>query len=85
MSRTKTRKITEEFKKMRKCKVIELLKSPEVDLTDEEMDIFLRRLYYYNDRVSTDVGKCPRSVTTIFINAINKIKDYFNEKNKLQS
>lgn len=80
MGRTKTRKITHHFKRMRKCKVIELLKSPEVDLTDEEMDIFLRRLYYYNDRVSDDVGKCPRSVTTIFMNAINKIKDYFNDQ-----
>lgn len=80
MGRTKTREITTRFKKMRKCKIIELLKSPEVDLTDEEMDIFLRRLYYYNSRVSTDVGKCERSVTTIFINAITKIKDYFNEK-----
>lgn len=69
---------------MRKCKIIELLTSPEVDLTEEEMDIFLRRLYYYNPRVSTDVGKCERSVTTIFINAITKIKDYFNEKDKLQ-
>lgn len=84
MGRTKTREITTRFKKMRKCKIIELLKSPEVDLTDEEMDIFLRRLYYYNDRVSEDVGKCSRSVTTIFINAITKIKDYFNEKDKLQ-
>lgn len=80
MGRTKTGKITRHFKRMRKCKVIELLKSPEVDLTDEEMDIFLRRLYYYNDRVSDDVGKCPRSVTTIFMNAINKIKDYFNDQ-----
>lgn len=84
MARTKTREVTERFKKMRKCKVIELLTSPEVDLTEEEMDIFLRRLYYYNPRVSTDVGKCERSVTTIFINAITKIKDYFNEKDKLQ-
>ena len=84
MPRTKTGKITNRFKKMRKCKIIELLKSPEVDLTDDEMDIFLRRLYYYNPRVSTDVGKCERSVTTIFMNAINKIKDYFDEKDKLQ-
>ena len=84
MPRTKTGEITNRFKKMRKCKIIELLKSPEVDLTDDEMDIFLRRLYYYNDRVSDDVGKCPRSVTTIFMNAINKIKDYFDEKDKLQ-
>lgn len=80
MSRTKTGEITRKFKRMRKCKVIELLKSPDVDLTDEEMDIFLRRLYYYNDRVSDDVGKCPRSVTTIFMNVINKLKEYFNEK-----
>lgn len=84
MPRTKTGEITNRFKKMRKCKIVELLKSPEVDLTDDEMDIFLRRLYYYNDRVSDDVGKCPRSVTTIFMNAINKIKDYFDEKDKLQ-
>lgn len=84
MPRTKTGKITNRFKKMRKCKIVELLKSPEVDLTDDEMDIFLRRLYYYNPRVSTDVGKCERSVTTIFMNAINKIKDYFDEKDKLQ-
>lgn len=84
MPRTKTGEITNRFKKMRKCKIVELLTSPEVDLTEEEMDIFLRRLYYYNPRVSTDVGKCERSVTTIFINAITKIKDYFNEKDKLQ-
>ena len=83
MARTKTREITQRFKRMRKCKIIELLKSPEVDLTDEEMDIFLRRLYYYNDRVSEDVGKCSRSVTDIFMNAIHKIKEYFNEKQQL--
>ena len=34
MARGKTSDITNKFKKMRKCKIIELLKSPEVDLTD---------------------------------------------------
>lgn len=82
MARGKTSDITNKFKKMRKCKIIELLKSPEVDLTDDEMDIFLRRLYYYNDRVSDDVGKCPRCVTKIFMNVVNKLRDYFDEKSK---
>lgn len=82
MPRGKTSDITNKFKKMRKCKIIELLKSPEVDLTDDEMDIFLRRLYYYNDRVSDDVGKCPRCVTKIFMNVVNKLRDYFDEKSK---
>lgn len=49
MSRSKTSDITNEFKKMRKCKIIELLKSPDIDLTDEELNIFLLRLNYYND------------------------------------
>lgn len=80
-SRQKTQDITSEFKKMRKCKIIELLKSPEIDLTDEELEIFLLRLNYYNPGVSSKVGKCQRSVTTIFMNVINKIRDYWNEKN----
>lgn len=49
MPRSKTSDITNEFKKMRKCKIIELLKSPDIDLTDEELNIFLLRLNYYND------------------------------------
>lgn len=80
MSRSKTSDITKEFKKMRKCKIIELLKSPEIDLTDEELNIFLLRLNYYNDGVSEKVGKCPRSITTIFMNVLNKIRDFKNEK-----
>lgn len=64
---------------MRKCKIIELLKSPEVDLSEEEMNIFLLRLDYYNEGVSGRVGKCSRSVTTIFMNVINKLRDYFDE------
>lgn len=80
MTRRKTQDVTREFKKMRKCKIIELLKSPEIDLTDEELEIFLLRLNYYNEGVSSKVGKCPRSVTTIFMNVINKIRDYWDEK-----
>lgn len=80
MARRKTKDVTDEFKKMRKCKIIELLKSPEIDLTEEEMNIFLLRLNYYNDRVSTDVGKCQTNVSKIFMNVINKIRDYWNEK-----
>lgn len=57
MPRSKTSDITNEFKKMRKCKIIELLKSPDIDLTDEELNIFLLRLNYYNDGVSEKVGK----------------------------
>lgn len=82
MARRKTQDVTREFKKMRKCKIIELLKSPELDLTDEEMNIFLLRLNYFNDGVSDKVGKCPRSVTTIFMNVITKIRDYWNEKDE---
>lgn len=56
MPRSKTSDITNEFKKMRKCKIIELLKSPDIDLTDEELNIFLLRLNYYNDGKG---GKMP--------------------------
>lgn len=80
MSRSKTSDITKEFKKMRKCKIIELLKSPEIDLTDEELNIFLLRLNYYNDGVSEKVGKCPRSITTIFMN-VNLTGCRFNSGN----
>ena len=73
MPRSKTSDITNEFKKMR-------IKSPDIDLTDEELNIFLLRLNYYNDGVSEKVGKCPRSVTTIFMNVLNKIRDFKNEK-----
>lgn len=59
MSRSKTSDITKEFKKMRKCKIIELLKSPEIDLTDEELNIFLLRLNYYN------VGLIEESIKSI--------------------
>lgn len=82
MARSKTQDVTSKFKKMRKCKIVELLKSPRIDLTDEELEIFLLRLNYYNDGVSSKVGKCPRSVTTIFMNVINKIRDYWNENEK---
>lgn len=54
MPRSKTSDITNEFKKMRKCKIIELLKSPDIDLTDEELNIFLLRLNYYNDGLSEE-------------------------------
>lgn len=80
MARRRTKDVTDEFKKMRKCKIIELLKSPDIDLTDEEMRIFLLRLNYYNDSVGEQVGKSPRSVTRVFMNIINKIRDYWNEK-----
>lgn len=80
MSRTKTGKLMRRCKKMRKCKIMDILRSPEVDLNEDEMRIFLLRLYKYNDGVSDEVGKCPRSVTTIFMNAFNKVKEYFDEK-----
>lgn len=80
MARRKTKDITDKFKGMRKCKIIELCKSPEVDLTDEELNIFLLRLYNYNYGVSDKVGKCERSVTSIFMNVIKKMRDYFNDK-----
>ena len=80
MPRRKTKDITDKFKGMRKRKIIELCKSPEIDLTDEEMNIFLLRLYNYNYGVSDKVGKCERSVTSIFMNVVNKMRDYFNDK-----
>lgn len=62
MARTKTKNITDRFKRMRKCKIIELLTSPEIDLTPEEMNVFLLRLTNSNDGVSDKVYKCPRCV-----------------------
>lgn len=82
MARTKTKDITDRFKRMRKCKIIELLTSSEIDLTPEEMNVFLLRLNNSNDGVSDKVYKCPRCVTKIFINVINKLKDFYNEKDK---
>lgn len=49
MARTKTKDITDRFKRMRKCKIVELLTSPEIDLTPEEMNVFLLRLTNSND------------------------------------
>lgn len=75
MPRSKTSDITNEFKKMRKCKIIELLKSPDIDLTDEELNIFLLRLNYYNDGVSEKVGKCPRrsiALRSLCFNGVRK-------------
>lgn len=82
MARTKTKDITDRFKRMRKCKIIELLTSPEIDLTPEEMNVFLLRLTNSNDGVSDKVYKCPRCVTKIFMNVINKLKDFYDEKTK---
>lgn len=67
---------------MRKCKIVELLTSPEIDLTPEEMNVFLLRLTNSNDGVSDKVYKCPRCVTKIFMNVINKLKDFYDEKTK---
>lgn len=67
MPRRKTKDITDKFKGMRKCKIIELCKSPEVDLTDEELNIFLLRLYNYNYGVSDKVGKCERAQTRYLV------------------
>lgn len=80
MARRRTKDITDKFKNMRKCKAIELLTSDDIDLTEDELNIFLLRLYNYNYGVSDKVGKCERSTTSIFMRAINKIRDYFNEK-----
>lgn len=66
MPRSKTSDITNEFKKMRKCKIIELLKSPDIDLTDEELNIFLLRLNYYNDGVS-EKWENARAVLPLFL------------------
>lgn len=82
MARTKTKDITDRFKRMRKCKIVELLTSPEIDLTPEEMNVFLLRLTNSNDGVSDKVYKCPRCVTKIFMNVINKLKDFYDEKTK---
>lgn len=82
MARTKTKDITDRFKRMRKCKIVELLTSPEIDLTPEEMNVFLLRLTNSNDGVSDKVYKCPRCETKIFMNVINKLKDFYDEKTK---
>lgn len=82
MARTKTKDITDRFKRMRKCKIVELSTSPEIDLTPEEMNVFLLRLTNSNDGVSDKVYKCPRCVTKIFMNVINKLKDFYDEKTK---
>lgn len=82
MARTKTKDITDRFKRMRKCKIVELLTSPEIDLTPEEMNVFLLRLTNSNDGISDKVYKCPRCVTKIFMNVINKLKDFYDEKTK---
>lgn len=82
MARTKTKDITDRFKRMRKCKIVELLTSPEIDLTPEEMNVFWLRLTNSNDGVSDKVYKCPRCVTKIFMNVINKLKDFYDEKTK---
>lgn len=82
MARSKTRDVTDKFKGMRKCKIIELCTSPDVDLTEDELKVFLLRVYEdkFNPAVSYRVNKCERKVTTIFMSAINKLRDYFNEK-----
>ena len=37
---------------------------------------------YYNPRISKEVGKCEKSVSNIFMRAVRKLREYFNECEK---
>jgi hypothetical protein len=75
--RTKTKDITDRYKNMRTSKVLAELERAE--LTVDEKQVFMLRLRFYNEGVSSQVGKSPRCVTKVFIRALNKLKDYLKD------
>lgn len=69
--------VTEKCKSLRRK---ELEKVCHEELTPEEFEIFMLRVYnsYQRDRVATESGKCKECVSKIFMRAVNKLRSYFN-------
>lgn len=70
--------VTDKCRAMRKSK---LLKMCQEELTEEELKIFLMRVYdnYYRDRVAEESGRCKECVSRIFMRAVHKLRSLFNE------
>lgn len=80
MPRGSVKDVKTRCRNMRKSKLKEVCES---ELTEEEMEIFLMKIAdrYYNQRISEEVGK---TISNIFMRAVNKLREYFNECDKKQ-
>lgn len=78
---SKTNDVVNKLRGRRKCKIIELCKSAEVDLTDDELKAIIFRVHdrFYNTRMSDELGVCERKGTNIFMSAIKKLRNFFEE------
>lgn len=83
MPRGSVKDVKTRCRNMRKSKLKEVCES---ELTEEEMEIFLMKIAdrYYNQRISEEVGKCEKTISNIFMRAVNKLREYFNECDKKQ-
>lgn len=81
MPRGSVKDVKTKYRNMRKSKLKEVCES---ELTEEEMEIFLMKIAdkYYNPRISQEIGKCEKSVSNIFMRAVRKLREYFNECEK---
>jgi hypothetical protein len=78
MPRGSVKDVKTKCRNMRKSKLKEVCEN---ELTEEEMEIFLMKIAdkYYNPK---EVGKCEKSVSNIFMRAVRKLREYFNECEK---
>lgn len=78
MAKQPYRDVTDKCKAMRKSKLIRLC---EEELTEEELNIFLMRVYnnYNRDRVADEAARCKECVSRIFMRAVHKLRNLFDE------
>lgn len=81
MPKAKTNDVVNKLRGRRKCKIIELCKSPEIDLTDDEIKAIVFRVHdnFFNPRMSEELHVCERKGTNIFMSAIRKLRSFFEE------
>ena len=74
--------VIDKAKAMRKSKLLSICKE---ELSDEEMEVFLLRVYgnYYRERTATEVHKCKETVSSIWMRAIRKLRELFEEMNNV--
>lgn len=78
MAKQPYKDVTDRCRLMRKSK---LLKLCEDELTEEELKIFLMRIYnnYNRERVADEACRCKECVSKIFMRAVHKIRSLLSE------
>lgn len=79
MAKKPYKDVTDKCKRMRKSVLMDICRE---ELTEDEMEVFLLRIYknYYRPRVATETGKCPETTSKLFMRAIHKLREIFGDK-----